>query len=113
MSEILEKYKDRLNEVYEIVKTVEVVTKQRRIIRIEILEEYGKGERPGISYKARYWENVTTNLNPTYPGGEGRLPESPTNTQILWAVSYPEVHDCPDADSALSQALGFVVGIDR
>lgn len=111
MSEVLEHYKDRLNEIYEIVRTVEVVTKQRRIIRVEILKDYTRGERPRpITYKARYWESVTTNLKPTYPGEEGKLPISPTDTQIWWAVSYPEVHDCPDADSALSQALGFIAG---
>ena len=110
MSEILERYNEKLNEVYEVVKTVEVVTKQRRTIRVEILEHYGKGELPGISYEARYWEKVTTNLKPTYPGEEGKLPESPTNTQILWAIHYPVVHGCPDADSALSQALGFILG---
>ena len=111
MSEVLERYKDRLNEVYEVVRTVEVVTKQRRTIRIEILSDYSKGERPRpITYIARYWEQVTTILNPTSPGEEGKLPMSPTNTQIWWDISYPEVHGCNDADSALSQALGFVVG---
>lgn len=110
MSEILERYKENLNEVYEIVKTVEVVTKQRGIIRIEILKNYTKGECSGSnSYVARYWERVTTHLQPTYPGKEGKLPISPTDTQILWAVDYPWV-DTSDPDSALSQALGFIAG---
>lgn len=111
MSETLERYKDRLNEVYEIVRTVEVVTKQRRTIRIEILKKYGKGEEPSpISYEARYWERVTTHLQPTYRREKGKLPTSPTDTEILWDISYPTVHGCPDVDSALSMALSFVAG---
>jgi hypothetical protein len=110
MSEVLEHYKGRLNEVYEVVKTIEVVTKQKRTIRIEILKDYTKGEQPRpISYRARYWERVTTHLEPTYPGKEGKLPQSPTDAQILWDIAYPWV-DAPDPNSALSQALGFVAG---
>jgi len=108
MSEVLERFKDRLNEVYEVVRTVEVVTSQRRTIRIEILKNYTKGERSGSSsYIARYWERITTHLQPSYPKEEGKFTKSPADGQILWDVAYPWV-DAPDPDSALAQALGFV-----
>jgi hypothetical protein len=108
MSEVLEKFKDTLNEVYEIVKTVEVVTKQRRIIRVEILKNYTKGERSGgTSYIARYWEKLPIHLQPQFKDmGEF------IDALILLQASYPWV-DTVSSDAALSQALGFVVGIDK
>jgi hypothetical protein len=110
MSEVLESFKDRLNEVYEVVRTVEVVTKQQRTIRIEILKNYTKGERSGSSsYIARYWEVVTTHLQPSYPKEEGKFTKSPSDVRILWDINYPWV-DAPDPDSALAQATDFVAG---
>jgi len=110
MSEVLERFKDRLNEVYEVVRTVEVVTPQRRIIRIEILKNYTKGELSGFSsYVARYWENSATHLQPSYPQKNGKFTKPPEDAQILWEVSYPWV-DAPSPDAALAQALGFVAG---
>ncbi len=111
MSEILENYKTRyegkLNEVYEIVKTVEVVTAAKRIIRIEIVKNYTRGLP--YSYKAKYWEVRHTHLQPSYPKENGKFVNSPEDKPILSNVEYPWV-ESPDPDIALMQALNFVTG---
>ena len=107
MSEILERYGNKLAEVYEIVKTVEVVNSQRRIIRVEILKNHSKASP--ARYQVRYWELENAYLQPSYPKENGKFFNSPIDTMIAQVVDYPDVYT-NDPESALAQALGWVAG---
>jgi len=109
MSQILANYKEKfpvLNEVYEVVKTVEVVNSARNQIRIEILKYYTD---PSIKYKARYCEIGSAHLQSSYPREGGAFVREQEDKRILWDIDFPWVETI-DSETALLEALKWVSG---
>ncbi len=97
-------------EVYEVVKTVEVVAALKpqgdgSTIRIEVLRD---ALNPGGDFSTRAYLQEDVTLQPTYPqdsNGFQRRPES----MLIWAVwvDFPWTNR-DTADGALQQALGWL-----
>lgn len=112
MWHILENWKklEAFNEVYEIVKTVVIVGKDRKIYKIEIRRDYSGSE---IYYDARYFIQESYTVQPTHPKTGGTFDRIPYNARV-WSIltNMPHVnHELPEV--ALSLAMGFLAKITK
>ena len=104
MSDVLENSEvlKEFDEVYEVVKTVEVVHNHRRY-RIEVL----KSLRHDIHFQIFDWRHEYVNAQPSYPRSGGEFEKKPEDMSILVSGGLPWVHQ-PTAEAALAQALTFI-----
>ena len=95
--------KDTFSEMYEVVRTIEVVMDDEKY-RVEIVKGVEDG---GVYYDARYLVNRELILQPkTYADEAGRL-SKPEEMRVWVEHRYVWVH-LPDPDSALAEALTFL-----
>lgn len=92
------------DEVYEVVKTVDVVRGMRRY-RIEVL----KSLRHDIHFQILSWRHEDVNVQPSYPRSGGEFEKKPEDISILVSGGLPWVH-MPTVELALRQALNFLSG---
>ena len=104
MNNVLENYKKYpgLTEVYEVVKTAEVVH-NRRIFRIEVLKCYSNP--PGFD-EVRCWKYESVILQQSDMTG-GKFDREPEDVRVLIKTSLPDVH-AGTPESALREALHFL-----
>jgi len=90
---------------YIVEKTVDVEAEIRgesQMIRIEALRHFRDGH-----YSTRAYRQEHVTLQPTYPQSGGKNDRLPEDYRIWVDYDLPWTHH-EDADSALSQALGFL-----
>jgi hypothetical protein len=106
MENILANYKNfnAYNEVYEVVKTVEVVGYDRNTYRIEVLKCYSN---PNIKYTVEYSTREDATIQPTYPLKDDKFERKPESIRIWKRADLPWV-SMPTAEDALKQALIFL-----
>jgi len=104
MSDVLENPEvlKEFDEVYEIVKTVEVVVPGKRY-RIEVL----KSLRHDIHFQIYDWRHEHVNAQPSYPRSGGKFERKPEDMEILVPAGLPWVH-MPTAEDALREALHWI-----
>ena len=111
MENVLEDYKKYtgFNEVYEVVKTAELVGYDRNMYRIEVLKCFSN---PNVPYLIRslIWRHIT--VQPTYPKTSGKFDRQPEDMGVWVDVELPWVV-AQTADGALAQALSFLAGRTR
>lgn len=104
MANVLEGYErfDAFNEVYELVRTVEVVGYDRNKYRIEILRSHSN---PNCLFSAKYYAQGFAGSALKYPTGE----EAIDTMKDAWVHLSQMPSVCGDtAESALTQALSFL-----
>jgi len=104
VADVLADYKrfNAYNEVYEVVKTVELVGYDRNIYRVEVLKSY---DNPNCLFKVKYYVAGFTDSTLKYPTGE-EIIDTIKNT---WVPLSNAPWVCGDtADSALIEALAFL-----
>ena len=106
MEAILGDYKryNAFNEVYEVVKTVEVVGYDRKIRRVEVLKCYSNTKTP---YIVNYLIRDEATVQPTYPKSGGKFERQPESVEIWHRTSEPWVV-AQTAEEALAQALHWL-----
>jgi hypothetical protein len=106
METILEDYKryNAFNEAYEVVRTVEVVGRNRKTYRIEVLKSYPSSATP---FQVRYLTKDEVTVQPTYPQRDGKFEREPESITVWHRSSEPWVV-AQTAEDALKQALDFL-----
>ncbi|MGD0856398.1 MAG: hypothetical protein ABSA18_11405 [Dehalococcoidia bacterium] len=101
MSKVLDEHKTRfpkkLNEVYEVVQTVDLVTSLRRRVRVEVLKDYGNG-----AYVIKFWEILSVRAINAYANENGEPVEDAREFLSPFIISPISA---PTPDAALSIAL--------
>ncbi len=108
MNNVLEDYKKYpgLTEVYEVVRTAEVVH-NRQIYRIEVLKCYSN---PPVFYQTECWKWENVILQQSDMTGD-KFDREPERMWVLRKRDLPWVHQY-DPETALHQALNFLTGVE-
>ena len=106
MESVLEDYKryDAYNEVYEVVKTVEVVGYDRNFYRIEVLKCYSN---PNVPFLVNYLTRDEATVQPTYPKTRGKFDRQPESVEV-WHLSREPWVVAQTAEDALRQGLNWL-----
>ena len=106
MGSVLEDYKryNAFNEVYEVVKTVEVVGYDRNIYRVEVLKCYSNTSVP---FLVNYLTRDEAIVQPTYPQTGGKFDRQPESVEV-WHLSREPWVVGQTAEDALKQALHWL-----
>ena len=108
MNAVLESSRERyknLTEIYEVVKTVEVVRDGKTRYRLEVIKEY-RGNT-SVLYDVLCWRHEHFHIQPSYPKSGGKFEKEPEDARILVPGHMPELHNST-AEGALQQALKFL-----
>jgi hypothetical protein len=101
-----------ITEVYEVVKTAEVVRDGKERFRIEVIKSYNPSER-GIDthYDVLCWKYDYYHLQPSYPrtteGDIINYEQELTDARIVGAWSIPWLHE-QTAELALRRAIDYL-----
>ena len=103
MSKVLDEYKKKfpkkLNEVYEVVQTVDLVNSLHRRIRVEVLKDYAHGD-----YTVKFWEVMSVHATIMCKNENGEPIEVTDSRDVLSPFILTHI-SAPDPDSALTIAL--------
>ncbi len=107
LDQVAEQFRDAFSEMYEVVRTIEVVMGTGNY-RVEIVKGV---DHAGVFYDARYLAENSVSLNITTPVGfEMQTAGVGKGGAYAW-VRHTYVRDHrPDPDAALIQALGVLSG---
>jgi len=108
MNAVLESSRERyknLTEIYEVVKTVEVVRDGKTRYRLEVIKEY-RGNT-SVLYDVLCWRHEHFHIQPSYPRSGGKFEKEPEDARILVPGHMPALNN-PTAEGALRQALNFL-----
>ena len=99
MKNAIEYFKEKFSEFYEIVNTFEVVNKEGKIIRIEIVKNYNQSKEIGI-FSVNYYQEYRMEV----------INDSGIKmTKFIWGdAEYPSVN-MQTEELALRQALSFIL----
>jgi len=93
----------RFNEVYEIVRTVEIVS-NHHTYRIDVQRDYSN---PTSAYQVAWWTEEEIVAQPAFPQTSGRFDREPEVMSIWTRASMPWVSQST-AEAALASALSFI-----
>ena len=102
MTDVLDDMARRFNEVYEVVRVVDIVRDDIRY-RFEVLKGY---TNPHVPYTVRAYVEESVVLQPEYPQTGKQFDRDPEGMRV-WRVFGISWIAQNDPDSALRQALGF------
>jgi len=94
-----------LTEIYEVVKTVEVVRDGKTRYRLEVIKCY-KG-CTSVQYDVLCWLYEYIYVQPSYPRSGDKFEKGQKDEETLVMGHMPELHS-PTAELALQQALRFL-----